>query len=336
MVRTLGRVAAALALGATAAAVFAAGLFASDVVHAQTTLRLGNIYPASHSIGKGVDRLAELVAQKTGGQLRIEVFHDARLGSEREIAESVKVGSVEMTVSGLGGVGRFVQAVQVLELPYLYDDLDHLARAGDAVLADVSALMVKAGLRTLGFFYLGPRDIVSKRPIRTLADMKGLKFRVPESPLYVGLARALGAVPTPIAFPEVYTSLQSGVVEAAEGGPDTLWSNRWYEPAKYVVLTHHILHLFHVTINEQAYQKLPPAQRDALRAAVEEASQVQLGLIKGLNAESLDRMKAAGATILTPEDPEAFRKALGSFNREFAEKLGPEAARLLEKIRAVR
>ncbi len=326
MVRTLERLATALA-----AVVVAAG-----AAEAQTTLRLGNIYPASHSIGQAVDRLAELVARKTNGQVRIEAFHDAKLGSEREIAESVKAGSVEMTVSGLGGVGRFAQVVQVVELPYLYKDLDHLARVGDAVLPDVSALMTKAGLRTLGFFYLGPRDVASKRPIRTLADMKGLKFRVPESPLYVGMARALGAVPTPIAFPEVYTSLQSGVVEAAEGGPDTLWSNRWYEPAKHIVLTHHILHLFHVTINEAAYQKLAPAQRDALTAAVKEASAVQLGLIKAFNDESVVRMKAAGATVITPSDPEAFRAALEPFDKAFAERLGPEAGALLVKIQSVR
>ncbi len=326
MLRTLGRMLAALI----------ALLVVAPAAFAQTTLRVGDIYPASHSVGRGLDRLAELVAQKSGGQLKLEVFHDAKLGSEREVAESVKVGSVDMTVSGLGGVGRFVQAIQVAELPYLYRDLDHLHRVGEAVIGDVAALMVKAGLRPLGFFYLGPRDIVSKRPIKTLADMKGLKFRVPESPLYVGMARALGALPTPIAFPEVYTSLQSGVVEAAEGGPDTLFLNRWYEPAKNVVLTHHILHLFYVTINEGAYQKLRATQRDALTAAVKEASGIQLALIKALNDESIEKMKAAGATVITPSDADAFRTALQSFNKAFAEKLGPEAAALLTKIRSVR
>jgi tripartite ATP-independent transporter DctP family solute receptor len=303
---------------------------------AQVTLRLGNIYPADHSTSKGADKLAELVAQKTNGQVKIENFHDSKLGNEREIAESVKAGSLDMCISGLAGVGRFMQTVHVLELPYLYTDLDHLHRVGQALGADVEKLMLQVGIRTLGFFYLGPRDIAAKRPIRTLEDMKGLRFRVPESPLYVGMARALGANPTPIAFPEVYTSLQSGVAEAAEGGPDTLWSNKWYEPARNIALTHHILHLFHVSINEGSFQKLTPAQRQVLQEAVREASVYQLGLIKDFNNASLEKMKAAGATIIPIADLKPFAKVLESFNKSYGEKIGPEAVSLLEKVMAVK
>jgi len=166
--------------------------------------------------------------------------------------------------------------------------------------------------------------------------MKGLRFRVPESPLYVGMARALGANPTPIAFPEVYTSLQTGVAEAAEGGVDTLWNNKWYEPAKNVALTHHILQLFYVTINEGSFQKLAPTQRQALQEAVQEASVYQLGLNKDFNTSLLDKMKAAGATIIPIADLQPFTKALESFNKSYAEKIGPEAVSLLEKALAVK
>ena len=303
---------------------------------AQVTLRLGNIYPAGHSVSKGADRLAEIVARKTNGQVKVENFHDSKLGNEREMAESVKAASLDMTVSGLAGVGRFVQTVHVLELPYLYTDLDHLHRVGMALGPEVEKIMLKAGMRTLSFFYLGPRDIAAKRPIRSLEDMKGLRFRVPEAPLYVGMAKALGANPTPIAFPEVYTSLQTGVAEAAEGGPDTLWNNKWYEPARNIALTHHILHLMHVSINEASFQKLTPAQRAALQEAAREASIYQLGLIKDFNKESLEKMKAAGATIFPIADVRPFAKALESFNKSYAEKIGPEAVSLLEKVMAVK
>jgi tripartite ATP-independent transporter DctP family solute receptor len=313
-----------------------AALFLVTPAQAQVTLRLGNIYPADHSTSKGADKLAELVAQKTNGQVKIENFHDSKLGNEREIAESVKAGSLDMCISGLAGVGRFVQTVHVLELPYLYGDLDQLHRVGQALGPDVEKLMLQAGIRTLGFFYLGPRDIAAKRPIRSLEDMKGLRFRVPESPLYVGMARALGANPTPIAFPEVYTSLQSGVAEAAEGGPDTLWANKWYEPARNIALTHHILHLFHVSINEGSFQKLTPAQRQALQAATREASAYQLELIKAFNNESLDKMKAAGATIIPITDIQPFVKALEPFDQSYAEKLGPDAVKLLQRIKEVK
>ncbi len=313
-----------------------AALFLVAPAQAQVTLRLGNIYPADHSTGKAADKIAELVAQKTNGQVKIENFHDSKLGNEREIAESVKAGSLDMCLSGLAGVGRFVQTVQVLELPYLYRDLDQLHRVGQAVRPDVEKLMLQVGIRTLGFFYLGPRETTAKRPIRSLEDMKGLRFRVPEAPLYVGMARALGANPTPIAFPEVYTSLQSGVAEAAEGGVDTLWNNKWYEPAKNIALTHHILQLFYVTINEGSFQKLTPTQRQALQEAVQEASVYQLGLIKDFNTSLLDKMKAAGATVIPIADLQPFTKALEPFNKTFAEKIGPEAVSLLEKAMAVK
>ena len=173
------------------------------------------------------------------------------------------------------------QTVHVLELPYLYTDLDHLHRVGQALGPDVEKLMLQAGIpERWASFYLGPRDIAAKRPIRTLEDMKGLRFRVPESPLYVGMARALGANPTPIAFPEVYTSLQSWRGRSGGRRAGHPLDNKWYEPARNIALTHHILHLFHVSINEGSFQKLTPAQRQALQEATREASAYQLELIK--------------------------------------------------------
>lgn len=166
--------------------------------------------------------------------------------------------------------------------------------------------------------------------------MKGLRFRVPEAPLYVGMARALGATPTPVAFPEAYTSLQTGVVEAAEGEPGTLWSTKWYEPAKYISLTEHIYHFRYVAINEKAAQRLSPAQLQALQEAGKETTAYQLGLVAEFNRDSLEKMKAAGATIVPIADKRPFEKALEKFNREYAEKLGPEAVALLEKAMAVK
>jgi tripartite ATP-independent transporter DctP family solute receptor len=311
-------------------------LVAGTSAEAQMTMRLGNIYPADHSIGKGTTRFAELVAKKSNGQIKVEVFHDSALGSEREVAESVKAGMLDLCVSGLAGVGRFAQALQVVELPYLYRDLDQIQRVGQAIRPDLENLFGGVGLRVLAFYYLGPRDMVARRPIRGLDDMRGLKFRVPESPMYVGMARALGANPTPIAFPEVYMALQSGVVEAAEGGVDTLWFNKWYEPAKQVALTHHILQLFYLTMNDGAFQKLNPAQRQALVEAGWESAEYQLDQLKMLNTQSLDKMKSAGATVIPIPDVTPFVNALAPFNQKYAEGLGPGAANLLQRIKELK
>ncbi len=300
------------------------------------TLRFGDIYAESHSNSKGAYKFAELVAQKSNGQIKVEVFVDSKLGNEREEAESVKAGTLDIAASGLSGIGRFIQPIHTLELPYIYRDLDHMSRVSVAIAPDVEKILVKSGLRNLGFFFLGPRDIAGKRPIRSLEDLKGLRFRVPESPLYVGMARTLGSTPAPVAFPEVYTSLQTGVVEAAEGEPGTLWSTKWYEPAKFISLTEHIWHFRYVAMNEAAFAKLTPAQQKALQEAGSETTKYQLGLVQEFNKESMDKMKAAGATIVPIADKRPFEKALEKFNREYAEKLGPEAVALLDKAMSVK
>jgi TRAP-type transport system periplasmic protein len=304
---------------------------------AQTvTLKFGDIYAESHSNSKGVFKFAELVSQKTKGQVKIDAFVDSKLGNEREQAEGVVAGTLDIVASGLSGIGRFVQPIHTLELPYIYRDLDHMNRVAAALAPDVDTILRKSGLRNLGFFFLGPRSIAGKKPIRSLEDMRGLRFRVPESPLYVGMARALGSTPTPVAFPEAYTSLQTGVVEAAEGEPGTLWSTKWYEPAKYISLTEHIYHFRYVAINEKAFQRLTAAHQQALQEAGKETTTYQLGLVAEFNKDSLEKMRSAGAVIVPIADKAPFEKAMEKFNREYAEKLGPEAVALLEKAMKVK
>jgi len=302
---------------------------------AQVVLRAGNVEVADHSASKGLVKMAELVAQKTKGQVKIEVFHGSTLGSEREMIESVKAGSLDMMLS-MSGVGRFVQGVLVFEMPYLYTDLDHLARVWAGSAADVQKLISPAGFYTLTSFFQGPRAVASKRPFQSLEEMKGLRLRVPESPLYVGMARALGANPTPTAFGEVYTSLQTGVVDAAECPLENIWGTKWYEPAKNIVLTDHIMHLYLMIMNQAKFQKLTPEQRTAMQEAAKETSQYQLGLAKESNKTSLEKMKAAGATIIPIKDRTPFARVMESFDKSFAEKTGPDAVKLFAKIKSIK
>jgi tripartite ATP-independent transporter DctP family solute receptor len=321
-----------LALGLTAAAT------ASLVRPAraqQTTLKLGEIYPESHSNSRGAMRFAELVADKTGGQVKVEVFPDSKLGSERELAEGVVAGTIDIAPSGLGGIGRFIQPIHALELPYLYKDLDHLSRVAEALMPDLDKVFAEKNLKVLGYVFLGPRNLAARKPVRAIEDLKGLKLRVPESPLYVGMARALGATPTPVAFPETYTSLQTGVVDGAEGDPAALYTTKWYEPAKYITQTEHIWHLRYVVMNGAAYARLAPYQQKALIDAAQEAKDFQLQAHKEGNKEALDKMQAAGATLIPIANRAPFAKALEKFNRDYAEKLGKTAVALLDKANSV-
>ncbi|KLK91618.1 hypothetical protein AA309_19005 [Microvirga vignae] len=317
-------------------AIAAIGLLAGgQAANAQTTFTLGDIYAAEHSNTLADKRFAELVAQRTNGAVKIEVYGDANLGNEREIAESVVSGSVDIAPSGMSGIGRFFPELQVLELPYIYKDLDHMQRVAAAIAPDVEAAFEKQGVRNLGFLFLGPRSIASKKPIETIDDMKGLRLRVPESPLYIGFAKALGAVPTPIPLPEVYSAMETGVADAAEGEPATLSTTKWYETTKSVSLTKHIWHFRFITINKDKFDALPAEQQAVVRQAAADAQKYQAGLVNDFNAKALEEMKAANVKIVETKGLDKFAERLAKFQDEYAASLGDKAVKLLAKVRSV-
>lgn len=302
---------------------------------AETKLTLGDIYAADHSNTLADRKLADLVAERTNGEVKIEIFADATLGNERELAESVVSGSVDIAPSGMSGIGRFFPELQVLELPYLYKDLDHMQRVAKVIAPDVEEAFKTQGVRNLGFLFLGPRSIASKRAINTIEDMDGLRLRVPESPLYIGFAKALNAVPTPIPFPEVYSAIETGVADAAEGEPATLSTTKWYEVTKSVSLTKHIWHFRFIPVNAAKFETLTKEQQDIIVEAAAEAQAYQAGLVNDFNAKALDSMKAAGVTIVETQGLDKFAERLGKFQDEYAASLGDKAVALLAKVRSV-
>ena len=307
----------------------------ATLAQAQTTLTLGDIYAATHSNTLADNRFAELVAERTKGEVKIEVYGDATLGNERELAEAVVSGSVDIAPSGMSGIGRFFPELQVLELPYLYKDLDHMVRVAEAIAPDVQASFETQGVRNLGFLFLGPRSIASKKPINTIEDMEGLRLRVPESPLYVGFAKALNAVPTPIPFPEVYSAIETGVADAAEGEPATLATSKWYETTKSVSLTKHIWHFRFIPVNVAKFNALSKEQQDIVTQAAAEAQAYQASLVNDFNAKALEEMKSAGITIVETQGLDKFAERLAKFHDEYASSLGEKAVALLAKVRSV-
>lgn len=319
-------------MGALTALALAAG---TTLAQAETTLTLGDIYAADHSNTLADKRFAELVAERSKGEIKIEVYSDATLGNERELAESVVSGSVDIAPSGMSGIGRFFPELQVLELPYIYKDLDHMQRVAEVIAPDVQAAFEAQGVHNLGFLFLGPRSIASKRPINTIEDMEGLKLRVPESPLYIGFARALNAVPTPIPFPEVYSAIETGVAEASEGEPATLSTTKWYEVTKSVSLTKHIWHFRFIPVNAAKFDALEPEQQEILKQAAAEAQAYQASLVNDFNTKALDEMKNAGVTIVETQGLDKFAERLATFQDEYAASLGDKAVTLLAKVRSV-
>ena len=312
---------------------FAAATLAT--ANAQETIVLGDIYAADHSNSVAEAYFADLVKERSNGELIIENYFDSTLGNERELAEGVVSGSVDIAPSGVSGIGRFFPQLQVLELPYLYSGLEQMVEVADAIAPDVDAAFESQGVKNLGFLFLGPRSMASAKPIHTIEDLEGLRLRVPESPLYVGLAQFMGAVPTPVAFPEVYTALETGVAQAAEGEPATLATTRWYEPTKSVSLTKHIWHYRLMPMNLDRFNSLSAEHQQILLDAAKDTMVYQAGLVNEYNERALQQIRDAGIEIIETQGIEILAERFQEFHDSFAGDLGPEAVALLDKVRTI-
>jgi len=322
--RTVGA-AGAIGLGRTRAA---------SAQSPELTLRFASLYPPAHSASRTAIRFAELVATKTGGKVKVDLFHNASLGSEREAAEGVKSGSIDLAYSGLTGFGSYVPEFGVLEMPFLYDTLDQIKSVVDKISPQLEARMASVGLALLGYLYDGPRVTLSTRPLNSMDDFKGLKLRVPQIPLYVQMAQAFGATPTPVALPEVYTALQSRIVEGLEGTPTSLYTQKYHEVAKNLARTDHIFFVAYIAMNGPLLAKQPPDRQEAIRAAGREASAYNLEIAKPAVQEDFARLAAGGVKITTP-DRAPFRAAVGPMREKYAAGLGERGLEIYNAVKAV-
>lgn len=299
--------------------------------------RLSNLYPENHPMCVQTHNFAKFVEEGTDGHVQVEVFCNNQLGNEREASEAVRRGSLEMVMSGGGGLGRFIQEFYMLELPFLYPETRDINTVTWALIDDINALANDRGYEILGFGYEGPRSINSVESFNTLEELQNYKLRIPEAPLYVGMARALGAVPTPTAFTEAYTSLQTGVADGMESGPSTTYNNKFFEVAPYYVQTEHIVNPCYLAINLDLFESLPEEYQEVLRDAGRRSTDIMLEDVLASNEEVMATMKEQGLTVveLAPGEAEKFRETLKPFSEEFAQSIGADAVDLLAGIREV-
>ena len=305
---------------------------AAPAADAATILRWGEVLAADHPQVLMIDRIAKKVAETTQGRLGIQAFPSGQLGSTKDQIENVALGTQQMTTEGAAAVGQFVPSLGVVEAPYVWRDAAHLMKVmGGPIGQDLNRQLVeKRGIRILGTTYYGVRHVTtSRKPVRTVADMKEFKLRVTENDVFLAMARAWGAKPTPMAFGELYLALRQNVVDGQENPLPTIDSAKFYEVQKYLVLTAHILTPRLVMINEQAWQALGAADQKALAEAVAEGIAWQNQELQAREKTLVDRFKQAGMEIIQP-DYESFRKpVLETVPKAFEAKWG---AGLYQKI----
>jgi tripartite ATP-independent transporter DctP family solute receptor len=292
---------------------------------AETVIKLGNVQPPAMIVQKGLQRFADLVAERTGGELKVEIFPASQLGTEQEILEGVQLGTIHMFEGSAGAAGRFLPVLEAFAHPFLWRDLDHmLAVARGEIGQELSQRLIdEHGMRILDMGWLfGQRHLTTaSTPVYTPEDMKGLKIRVQPTTIYLEMIKAMGANPTPIDWKEVYLSLQTGVVDGQENPVGVIYSAKLYEVQDYLMLTGHITQNQVVIINEPFFQSLAPEHQRVLREAIIEAGDYQNALIEQGAAEDLEKLTAAGMTVVEP-DIEAFRAATANIYKLFENQWG--------------
>ncbi|WP_293860538.1 sialic acid TRAP transporter substrate-binding protein SiaP [uncultured Alsobacter sp.] len=293
--------------GAAAAGVFmpAIGARAQAAV-----LRWGDGQAPNHPSPMSAERAAKEVKEKTGGRVEIQSFPGGQLGGSRDMVEAVASGALTMVTEGAALLGQFLPQISIIEAPYIWKDSTHMARALQSPLMDElnKVLVEKRGMRVIAVNYYGKRHVTTgSKAVKSVEDMKGFKLRVPEVDTFKAMAEAWGARPTPLNFNELYLALSQGAVDGQENPLPTIQSGKLFEVQKYLVLTGHIITPRLVIVNDAAWNKIAPADREIVLASIRTAAAWQDNEILSQEASLADTFKKAGMTVVEP-DVESFRK----------------------------
>ncbi len=300
-------------------------LAVSQSGQAATELKLGHFMSTGDAYHVIATKFADLTSQYTQGAVRIKVFPGGQLGSDREMTEGVMLGTVEATIVATGNIAGFEPKFMVFDLPFLFRDEEHGLRVLDGPIGQkISALLEAKGIKVLSYGSNGFRNMIAvKRKIKSPDDMRGLKFRVMESPVFVAMFKALGASGVPIAAAEIYSSLQSGLVDGYEHPVLAYQSIKAYEVAKLVALTGHAYTPTPLLMNLKVFNGLPKAQQDAVLKAAQEAAVAGRAHIAKTLEETKTWLRARGVEFIEV-DKKPFQQKMADVYRQFEPQFGKE------------
>jgi tripartite ATP-independent transporter DctP family solute receptor len=266
-------------------------------------LKLGTSTQPTHIYNVAAEHFAKIVAERSGGELEIQVFPASQLGSERDMVEGLQLGSLEMTLTSTGPLGNFVPQVKLFNLPFLFKDRETCYKVLDGpVGTSIAERFTRVGIRSLGWYENGYRNVTnSKRAITAPSDMDGLKIRVMEDDVFILTMRSLGASPLPMAFGELYTALEQKTVDAQENPLAVIHSSRFFEVQKYLAMTGHFYSPAMLLISEVTWQSLSPEHRKILTDAATQARDFERRISLEADQKLEAELDAAGMTVTHPD-----------------------------------
>ena len=235
---------------------------------ADLTLKLGHLANEDNTWHLGAVKFGEELAALTDGRIEVQVFPNESLGKEVDLINGMQLGTVDMTITG-ESLQNWAPQAALLAVPYAYKSIEHMDEVAGGEIGDAikQQIIEKAQIRPIAYFARGPRNLTSNRAITSPDELNGLKLRVPNVPLFVDVWKTLGAQPTPMAFSEVFTSLQNGTIDAQENPLALIKSANFNEVQKFVNKTEHVRSWIYLTISELTWNKLPEADQAAVMEA---------------------------------------------------------------------
>jgi tripartite ATP-independent transporter DctP family solute receptor len=332
MPRVAATVLSALTLSLALAAATPAGAQTRELV-------MGNVNPPKHGTALAAQQFVDKVAELTGGKVKIVHHHSGTLGGEREVAQQIQLGTVDFGPITTAPLSTLVPEMSVFQLPYIFRDYAHVYAAldgSDVIRKYYEPVLDAKGIKLVAFIAAGYRGIYGHYPITSIADVKGRKIRVQEDKILVATFKALGMISTPIAFPEVATSLQTKVIDFAEGGINTFYHNKFYDIVKHVADVRHTHQAVALIMSKASWAKQDAATQKAIMEAARHAEQWNRKFILDEDKGIQEQVRAKGVSITKP-DATPFREATRSVYEEFyATPAGKDARKIVDHILSIK
>ena len=315
------------------------GLFGGRIARAaddKMVLKASDVHPEGYPTVQAVEDMGKKLSDATGGRLTIQMYASMQLGGEKEAIEQAQVGAIQIARVSVGALGPVVPDLNVFNLPFLFRDTAHMEKVVDGPIGQELLDKVTNNPNThlvgLAWMDAGARNFYdTKKPIENISDLKGLKIRVMGNPMFVEMMTDLGGNGVAMGYDQVFSALQTGVVDGAENNPPSFYFDNHYQVAKYYTLTEHLIVPEIIVFSRTSWDKLSKDDQALITKLAHEAQADERQLWKKKEAEAMEKMKAAGIEIITISDKTPFQQAV----KPLWDKYGAQYAALIKEIEAV-
>ncbi|MBE9637102.1 TRAP transporter substrate-binding protein [Salipiger mangrovisoli] len=304
----------------------------ASAMAADMTLKLGHLANEDNTWHKASVKFAEELATLTDGRIEVEIYPNETLGKEVDVINGMQLGTADMTITG-ESLQNWAPMAALLAMPYAYTSLEDMDAAASGELGDriEAQIIEKVGIRPIAYFARGPRELTSNRPITSPDDLNGLKMRVPNVPLFLNVWKALGANPTPMAFSEVFTSLQNGTIDAQENPLALIKSANFNEVQKYINKTDHVRSWIYLTISEMAWDQLSEEDQANVMEAAARAQAYERELFLADEEKLVTQLEELGVEFVDVDNAAFAAAAKEAVLNSVSDEIRPDVEALFDK-----